>query len=237
MADAQDALTYEDYKPYIKEARVGFWTIIILFAIGAVIGMAYYKQILGTLMGFFKFNSVNLVLTSPYQFIELSINSGFFVGVLLATPALIYHLLQFIKPALKPKEFKLLIRMLPISIILFIIGFIFGVWVLQFVVDLFSQTSTSLNIGNIWDLSGFLAQVVIMGMSMAFVFQMPIVMTSLIKLNVLTNDKIKQQRRVIYAVIVIFAALMPPTDLISMLILSLVPLFLFESTLLLNYNS
>jgi sec-independent protein translocase protein TatC len=226
--------TFEDYKHYIKEMRSSFWKVLTLFALGAVIGMAYYKQILTFIMGFFKLENINLVLTSPYQFIDLAINSGFFVGIVFATPVFLYYALQFSKPALKEMEYKLLLRMIPASIVLFIMGFIFGVWVLQYVVDLFSQTSDNLDIGNIWDLSGFLSQVIVMGLSLAFIFQMPIVITSLLKLKIIKYKTIQGQRRAVYAGIVIFAALMPPTDIVALLILAIVPLFLFELTLFLN---
>lgn len=226
--------SFEDYKPYISEMRRAFWRVLVLFAVGAVVGMVYYKKILTQIMSFFQLESINLVLTSPYQFIDLSINSGFFVGVVFAMPALLYYLLQFTKPALTKQEYTLLVRMMPVAVILFCIGFIFGVWVLQYVVDLFSQTSSSLEIGNIWDLSGFMSQVVVMGVSLALVFQMPIVITSLLRLNILEYQAIVEKRRSVYAFLVVFAAFMPPTDLVALLILTLVPLMLFEATLLFN---
>lgn len=229
--------SFEDYKPYISEMRRAFWKVLVLFALGAVVGMIYYKSILTQIMSFFKLESINLVLTSPYQFIDLSINSGFFVGVVFAMPALLYYLLQFTRPALTKQEYSLLVKMMPISIILFCVGFAFGVWVSQYVVDLFSQTSSSLNIGNIWDLSGFMSQIVIMGISLAMVFQMPIVITSLLKLKIIKYQAVVEKRKSIYAFLVLFAAFMPPTDLVSLLILTLVPLMLFEATLLFNKST
>ena len=124
--------------------------------------------------------------------------------------------------------------MLPFSIILFIVGFGFGVWVLQYVVDLFSRTSSGLEIGNIWDLSSFFSQIIVMGLSLAFVFQMPIIITSLLRLKIVSYKAIKEKRRFIYAGLLIFAALLPPTDLITLSLLTLIPLFLFEITLILN---
>lgn len=229
-----DELALEDYKLYLSEMRGGFWKTLFLFALGAVVGMSYYKQILSSLMSLFNLDSVNLVLTSPYQFVNLAINAGFFMGIIFSAPVFLYYLLKFTKPALSQKEFKLVVNLLPISVVLFIVGFAFGVWVLQYVVDLFAQTSSSLSIGNMWDLSGFISQVVIMGLSLALVFQMPIVITTLLKLKFVSHAAIQKQRRSAYAAIIVFAALMPPSDLISLLILTAAPLLLFEVTLFLN---
>jgi Tat protein translocase TatC len=223
-----------EYKPYIKELRGAFFKTLVFFALGAVVGMIYYRQILSVVIGFFKLEGVNLVLTSPYQFLDLAINTGFFIGLIFCFPIFLYYLLKFTKPALKSQEFKLLVQLLPSSIVLLIVGFGFGVWVLQFVIDLFSQTSTSFELGNIWDLSGFISQVIIMGISLAFVFQLPIIITGLIRLKIVSHKAVKEKRRLIYAGLLLFAALLPPTDLIALAILTLIPLFLFEITLLLN---
>ncbi len=224
----------DEYKRYISEAQTGFWLTLTFFVIGVVIGMTFYKQILGVVMSSFNLENINIVLTSPYQFIDLSINSGFFVGIVFATPIFLYFLLRFVEPALKPEEYTLMVQLLPVSVILFIIGFGFGVWVLQYVVDLFSTVSNSLAVDNIWDISGFVTQVVITGLSMALIFQMPTLITSLLRLKIVKHKTIASKRKEVYAGLLLFAAVLPPTDIFSLVILTCVPLFLFEITLLLN---
>jgi len=230
----QEFKPLDEYKQYISEAQTGFWVVLTFFVIGAVLGMVFYKQIIGTVMGFFNLDNINVVLTSPYQFIDLSINSGFFVGIVFALPIFLYYLLRFVEPALKSEEYKLLVQLLPISVILFVIGFGFGVWVLQYVVDLFSAVSTNLAVSNIWDISGFMTQVVITGLSMALIFQMPILITALLRLKIVKHKAISSRRKEVYAGLLIVAAMLPPTDIFSLVILTCVPLFLFEITLLLN---
>lgn len=222
------------YEPYIKELRNKAFRIVICFAIGAAIGMLYYQKILTRIMGFFKLEGINLVLTSPYQFIDLSAQTGFVTGVMFAFPITLYYFLKFIRPALKPKEFQLLIRMIPLSLILFVAGFLFGVWIVQYVIDFFYSTTTGFAIDNIWDLSGFLSQILTTGISLALVFQMPIVLTALLRLKILKIQAVKAQRKVVYSGLLLFAALLPPSDIISLSLLTLVPLFLFEITLVLN---
>jgi sec-independent protein translocase protein TatC len=228
---------FDEFKPFINEVRRSFWVITAVFAVGVVVGIAYYKQILTLALSFFDLENINVVLTSPYQFINLSINAGFFVGVVFTFPVFLYYFLRFIKPALKPNEYKLLVKLLPMSVLLFIIGFGFGVWVFQYVVAIFSSVSSGLAVDNIWDLSGFLAQIIITGVSMALVFQMPIAITTLVRLNLVPIKAIAGKRKEIYAGLFILAALLPPTDLISLIILTFAPIFLFESALLLNRSS
>jgi len=69
---------------------------------------------------------------------------------------------------------------------------------------------------------------------MGVVFQLPIVMTILLRLKLVKKTIFTSQRRIFYAAIMIIAVLLPPNDVISLSILTLVPIFLFEIALLLN---
>ncbi len=148
--------TVTQYDPYIKELRSRALKVLVFFGSGVILGTIFYQHILSSFMKIFQLDGINLVLTSPYQFIDLSIKTGVLIGILFALPISVYFFLDFIRPALRPKEFRFLLKMMPFSVFLFVIGFCFGVWVVQFVIDLFSQTSSSFNVGNIWDLSEFL---------------------------------------------------------------------------------
>jgi sec-independent protein translocase protein TatC len=222
------------YKPYISEITSKLRSIFILFVIASVLGFIYYQKILSFFIGLFHFEGINLVLTSPYQFLDLSIQTALITGIVVTSPLFLFHLIQFIKPALQPHEFKLIVRLLPLAAVLFVAGFAFGVWVIQFVITLFTETTTQLAVSNIWDVSNFFSQLLITGISLALVFQMPIVITTLLRLKVLTHKAISSKRRIVYVAIFILAALLPPTDIISLLLLAIVPLFLFESALLFN---
>jgi sec-independent protein translocase protein TatC len=73
-----------------------------------------------------------------------------------------------------------------------------------------------------------------MGVCLGIIFELPIVITLLIKLKLVKKQTISSNRRFVYAGIVVLAALLPPNDIISLSILTLVPIFLFELALLLN---
>lgn len=223
------------YTPYLHEVRRKIFQVLVVFAVGGIFGFLYYRPILIRILSLFQLNGINVVLTSPYQFIDLSIYTGLVTGCILAFPLFLYHLLQFIRPALKPEEYRTVLQTLPFSIGLFLGGFGFGVWVMQFVISLYSQTSSDFALSNIWDIGHFFSQILVTGLSLAVAFQMPIVLNIAMRLGFLHHAQISQQRRYIYVSAIIFAAVLPPTDLISMSLLAIVPLFLFEITLLLNH--
>lgn len=224
------------YLPYLMEIRKRLFFILAVFLIGGAIGFIYFEPIIRTVMKFYSLKGLNIVFTSPFQFINLSINAAVTFGVLLAFPLIVYQVVSFLKPALKEKEYRLLLSSIPASFILFIVGFGFGSWIMKFVVSVFSQQSMTLNIQNLWDIENFLGNIFVTAIFMGILFQFPVVMTPLIRFKVIKYSTIVQMRMTIYLALLIITILMPATDILSDALMFFPLAFLFEFTLLLNRN-
>ncbi len=236
MSDELSALdeAIVKYTPYLKELQTKLFTVFCVFLAGGILGFIYYQQILSFVMQLFKMDNINLVLTSPYQFIDLAVGTGLLVGIILALPLLGFFLLTFVRPALADREYRLLIHLYPLAIFLFIVGFFFGGWIIQLIINLYSQTTMDFAVNNLWDVSHFFNQILMTGISLALIFELPIVLTVLLKLKLIKLAGLKKSRKFIYAGILVFVAFLPPNDIISLALLSIPPLLLFEITLLLN---
>lgn len=227
----------EDYQPQLSEIRRIFTQTLIFFVVGCLFGLLLNRQIILYIISLFDLERVNIVLTSPYQFVNLAISISAIFGFIFATPIFIFHLLNFIRPALRHNEFEFIKKLIPSSILLFVAGLIFGAKIEQFVVSLYSQTTQEYSLNNFWDVESFLTQFVIMSFTMGVVFQLPILLSVLIKTKVITTKILAQQRKYVYTALLIFGVLLPPSDVLS-LILIITPLFLlFEGTLLLNRDN
>jgi sec-independent protein translocase protein TatC len=187
-------------------------------------------------MSLFDLQKVNIVLTSPYQFINLAVGLAIVLGLITTIPVFIFYLLKYIQPALKNEEYSLIKKLIPLSIFLFIFGCFFGAKIEQYVVSLYAQTTTNYSLSNFWDIESFLSQVMIMSVTMGLVFQLPIILTILIRVKILTTHMLTSQRRYVYSALIIFAVLLPPTDILSLIMIT-IPLFiLFEGTIIFNRN-
>lgn len=224
----------DKYLPYLQELQKKLITVVIVFFTAGILGFLYYQKILGSIMGLFDLQGINIVLTSPYQFFSLAVNTGLVTGAITALPLLIYHLLTFLKPALQEHEYRLIMRLVPASMLLFALGFGFGVWIVQFVISLYTRTTLEFSIGNLWDIGGFFNQILLTGFLLAMIFQLPIAITMLIKFDIVKYHQFVKQRRFFYAGLLIIGALLPPTDIVSLILLTIPPLFLFELAILLN---
>jgi sec-independent protein translocase protein TatC len=222
------------YFPYLMEVRKRLFFVASVFLISTALGFIYYEKIILFSLGVFNLEGINIVFTSPFQFIELSINSGLLVGLVAIFPLMIIQVMAFLKPALKKSEYRLVISLLPLSIFLFLFGFAYGVFIMRYVLVIFQEKSLALSIGNFLDVSRFLSQILVTSALMGLAFQFPVVLTILMRLRVITYQALSKQRMIAYSFSVIFAAFLPPTDLFSLALLTIPLVILFETTLLLN---
>jgi sec-independent protein translocase protein TatC len=105
---------------------------------------------------------------------------------------------------------------------------------MKYVISLFYEKSVELQIGNYLDISFLLSKIVLTGILMGLAFQFPIVLTVLMRLKVVRYKDFVKQRIFAWSLSLIFAALLPPTDLLSLALLTLPLVMLFELTLILN---
>lgn len=224
----------DKYFPYLIEIRKRLFFVASIFLVASVVGFVYYEKIIKIILGIFNFQGINVVFTSPFQFINLAINSGLIVGLIIVFPLLMVQVLGFLKPALKKSEFRMVLSLLPASLVLFVIGFSFGLFVMRYVISIFYERSVAFSVGNFLDISLLLSQTLITSVLMGIGFQFPVVITILVRLKVITTKALKKSRMIAYAASVVFAALLPPTDLLSLVLLTLPLVILYELTLLLN---
>lgn len=234
MANPPTQTIASRYYPFLLEIRKRFLFVGSLFVIATIVGFFSFQRIVTLVLGFFRLQGVNIVFTTPFQFFTLALNSGLVVGVIVVIPVVIFQLLGFLKPALRQKEYRILVNILPLTLVLFSLGFGYGVLVMKLLLEIFYRTSVSLQIGNVLDIEKFLSNVLLTGLLMGVSFLFPIVMTVLMLLNLVKHSFFERQRIYAYLIAVLFVILLPPPDLISDIVLFTPLVILFELTLILN---
>ncbi|MFH0937469.1 MAG: twin-arginine translocase subunit TatC [Candidatus Daviesbacteria bacterium] len=222
------------YSSFLLEMRKRLLFTLAFFGVMTLVGFVFYEKIIKFLIDILSLKGVNIVFTSPFQFINLAISCGLTTGLALIFPLIIYQVLSFLKPALREKEYKMVVRFLPFSIILFLIGFSFGFLIMKWQIEIFLARSISLDIGNILDISRLLNTVLLTSMLMGIGFQFPIVLLLLMRIGIVKHAQLSKQRLWAYLGSFIFAILLPPDSIIADVLLSLPLVILFELTLLLN---
>ncbi len=69
---------------------------------------------------------------------------------------------------------------------------------------------------------------------LGLVFQIPIVITLLIRMDIVSVSFLKSKRRLVILLLCILVSLLPPTDGLSLIAMALPLYFLYELTILIN---
>ena len=223
------------YSHFLKEVRKRLVFVFLVFVTATLAGFVFYEKIIELAVKLLSLEGINIVFTSPFQFINLAISCGVAVGLVLVFPILLAQIISFLKPALKRKEFKAITGFLPFSLILFLIGFSFGAYLMKWQVGISVSRATMLGIGNMLDISSLLSTVLLTSAMMGLGFQFPIVLTLLIRLRIITRKEVGQKRLWIYLASFIFAMLLPANSIIVDLFLSLPLIILFEVTMVFSF--
>ncbi|MES2809131.1 MAG: twin-arginine translocase subunit TatC [Bacteroidota bacterium] len=163
------------------------------------------------------------------QFI-LQINSSMLVGIILATPYILWELWRFIKPALLEKERKAAGGFVLYASFLFILGILFGYYVIApESISFLASFSVSDTIENTFTINSYLSMVATITLIMGLVFELPILIFVLASLGVLTGTFMKRTRRYAIIIMLIIGAIISPSpDVTACMIVTMPLLLLYE---------
>jgi sec-independent protein translocase protein TatC len=160
-----------------------------------------------------------------------SVKVSFYAAIALALPVILYQLWSFLAPALEEHIQRVIAVFVAIATVLFAAGVAFGYFVvlpaaLDFLVgyesDLFESQIRA---------SYYFSFVTLMLLAMGLVFELPIWILALVRIRVLTADKLRRNRRIGYVLALALAILLPTIDPVS-LIFEAIPIFiLFEASI------
>lgn len=222
------------YKPFVVEVKRRVVRVVATFFAATILGFVFYEQIIRMLIALLNLDGVNIVFTSPFQFINLAVSCGLATGLVIVFPFLIFQILSFVRPALKRPEFRMLKSLIPFSVFLFLIGFILGVIVMRWQIEIFTTKSQLLGIQNILDFSSLLSTILVTSALLGVGFQFPIVLIILQHYDIVSRKQLAKGRKWVYLGSFIFALLLPPESIIADVFLSLPLIFLFELSLVLG---
>jgi sec-independent protein translocase protein TatC len=163
------------------------------------------------------------------QFI-MHIKASFAVGVVCASPYIIYLLFRFISPALYAHERRMSIVFCCISYILFVVGVVLSYCIIfPFTFRFLSSYYVSADVVNLISLESYMQSLFTISLLMGIMFEIPVFCWILAKLQLLRAQVMKRYRRHAIVAIVIVAAVITPTgDVFTLLLVSLPLCLLYE---------
>ncbi|MEO8858248.1 MAG: twin-arginine translocase subunit TatC [Burkholderiaceae bacterium] len=171
------------------------------------------------------------------KLIAVGVFSPFFVplkvlmmaGVLLALPWLMYQIWMFVAPGLYGHEKRLALPLICFGSALAYAGIAF---VQFFVLDrmfAFIQRFTPPSVAATPDVASYVEAILGLYLAFGVAFQVPIVVVLLVRMNLVSIEKLKQFRGYFIVLAFVIAAVLTPPDVVSQLALALPMCLLYEA--------
>jgi sec-independent protein translocase protein TatC len=151
------------------------------------------------------------------------------VGFFFASPYIARELWGFVSAGLYPQERRYVVAFAPISFLLFVLGCVFGYFLLIPYALYAMVTMMPLDkIAPVLGIAEYLGFMMTLTIILGLVFQLPLVMVFLTKVGVVPSRSYRGWRKHAILANIVFAAVLSPPDLMSMAIFALPMLILYE---------
>ena len=169
---------------------------------------------------------VDLIATDLSSQFMTHITTSVYLGLLGASPYILFELFRFVSPALYENEKKYSVQVVVIVYILFILGVLMSYYVLFPISFRFLGTySVAEKIHSTITLDSYISTFTTLTLLMGVVFQLPVIAFALTKLGFVSSDMLSKYRKHSFLIIMLVAAVITPPDLMT-LILVTIPLYL-----------
>lgn len=154
---------------------------------------------------------------------------AFIAGLIIASPWVMFQIWQFVAAGLYPHERKYVYIYLPMSTVLFLVGVVFCFYaVFPFVLSFLLGFNTLLDVQPQIRLSEWISFAVTLPLMFGVSFQLPLIMLFLERISIFEVTAYREKRRMAVLVIAFLSMMLTPADPMSMLLMMLPLVLLYE---------
>lgn len=220
---------------HLNELRKRLINIFIAIGIGFVASYAFKEKLFDILVHplitVMKTGDTLIFTGLPEAFFTY-LKVAFLTGIMLAAPVIIYQFWMFVAPGLYEKERRILIPIVFLSSVFFIGGSLFGYflvfpWGFKFFLGFATETIRPLP--SMKEYLSFSAKLLL---AFGLVFELPLVLTFLARLGLVSVDFLKKNRK--YALLLFFAgaAILTPPDVVTQIMMAFPLMILYEISII-----
>jgi sec-independent protein translocase protein TatC len=240
MSDA-DTMTLTEH---LAELRVRIIRSALAVAIGMVLIIAFYDQVLDFLLQPYvdlcerkpqDFCDPDLFIFSPTEGLATRVRVGLYGGIVAALPVLLWQIWRFIVPALNEKEKKWAVPIVTVSVALFLAGGALAYYSIGQALEFLIGWAGS-DVDQVFSVQSYVSLIGLMIFAFGLGFMLPVFVFGLQALGVVTPRRLLSSWRIAVVVIAILAAVITPSgDPVTMALLGVPMLVLYFFAILLGW--
>jgi len=215
---------------HLTELRRRIIISIVAVSLAAIVCFIFSESIISFFVKYYRDATHGqknaLIFLGPLDAFLTRIKIATYGGIVLALPVWLYELWRFITPGLNPKEKRYAIPFIFASIALFALGGYIALLTLpkalEFLLDIGgAQLRPELTADK------YLGLVSLMIIAFGVAFEFPVVLVFLLLARVLTTQQLRRWRRPAILIIVVFAAVITPSQDPYSLFAMAIPMYIF----------
>ena len=221
---------------HLEELRWRIFKSIIAVVVGAIAAFFFRVQIMTFLTWPLpktadQIGKGKLIVTGLAEGFTVFLKLSLAAGILIAIPVILYQIWAFVAPGLYDREKKTAVPFIFVGIVLFLAGISLGYIVLQYpvqwLVNFASDSFTELVAAD-----SYFTFVAFFLLAFGIVFEIPLVLTFLAQLGLVTSQTLRRKRPTAHIGMWIAATFLTPgADFYSPIILGVAMSFLYELTI------
>jgi len=219
---------------HLDELRSRLVVSLVALAVGGGVAFGFHRTLLNWLRAPLPEAHEKLTTFGVTEPFLTSLRVSFYAGIALALPVLLWQLWGFLAPAFEEAHQRVVAGFVALATALFAGGMVFAYFVvlppaLRFLTNYDDQ------IFNIQIRAReYLTFATVTILAVAVVFELPIFVLSLVRIGVLSSEKLRRNRRTGIVIVVVVAVLLPSVDPVSLVFEAVPLLILFEGSIWLS---
>ena len=183
--------------------------------------------------------SINLINTGLAEQFLIHMKVALMVGILVASPYILFLLFRFIAPALYENERRYSVRITVAAYAMFLLGIVVNYFIIFPLTARFLGTyQVSETVSNMLTISSYIDTLMMMSLIFGIIFEIPVVSWLLAIFGLLKASWMSQYRRhAVIAILILAAAITPTGDALTLVIVALPIWLLYEVSILIVKTS
>ncbi len=168
-----------------------------------------------------------LLFTSPIYPFLLTLKLSFVVGLLVASPVIVFQVWAFLRPALYREERRTVLPVALVGLVLFVAGAALAFYVVLPIALKVLLGFQSQSLAAFITADEYFGLTTTLVLSFGAIFQLPLVLILLVYLRIISAAFLRRHRRTFVIINAILSAVLTPGDIVVMTAIVMVPIQLF----------
>ena len=237
---------YASFWDHLDELRSRIIRVLLIIVISTVVAFLLKEPLFNVvlaprssefvsyrLLGVSAF-SIHLINTGLTEQFMVHMRTSLYIGVLLASPYIIYEMFRFVSPGLYDNERRYALWIVGSAYVMFILGTLLNYFlVFPLTVRFLGTYQVSADVTNMLTLQSYIDTLISMSFLLGVLFELPVVCWLLGRMGIINAQMMGAYRRhAIVAILVLAAIVTPTTDVFTLFVVALPIWILYELSVL-----